>query len=692
MKRLTSLAVVLAATACAQVADVQYFIADMRGANEVPPVATEARATGIFEIHSMRDGQSGRVLSATVIFHIAYTSPTALNTVGLHFHDGAAGVNGPVTVNTGIVGASAVVLPAGSGILTRAVEVRPDQTAALATLNTLLSGSPNVYANLHTDTFPGGLFRGQVWRAEQRTLIAPLDAANEVPPVPNGGTGTGAIRALRAFNASGALVGGAAIFHVSYAISTPSPVVGLHIHTGAAGVNGPVTIGTPITGAANVPVPESGAGSLPVYVVPVSPDSPAATVAALHGIIENPAGYYVNMHTMANPGGVIRAQLRPADTALFSVNMNPGNEVPPIAGLDARALSLVQVSTIRNASGDATHAFVSYSVNYRFPGAATFTGLHIHDGVAGVNGPVRLDSGLTGARAVASADGFGNIYANFNATTEAGLAAVNGLLRNPENFYLNLHTMANPGGAVRAQLAPASSARPTVVDIISGNSDPSNRTGVRGGLMTVFGRDLLKVPSTGEGRDTTAPRSLNGTSVRVGDTDAPILAINRVAGNNPPDYIVFQVPFESATGRNAVVVSNSNGAAGAVNVEVAASAPALYFDANGGIAIRADGTLVSGANPAGAGELIGLLATGLGQTTPAQQTGVQTSGNTSAVAGLTATMGGRTANVAGALAVPGAIGLYVVGVTVPAGLTPGNAPAQVRAGSAASNIVTIPVR
>ncbi|MBM3793308.1 MAG: CHRD domain-containing protein [Acidobacteria bacterium] len=41
-------------------------------------------------------------------------------------------------------------------------------------------------------------------------------------------------------------------------------------------------------------------------------------------------------------------------------------------------------------------------------------------------------------------------------------AEVNGLLANPEGYYLNLHTTANPGGAVRGQLAAAITSRPRV--------------------------------------------------------------------------------------------------------------------------------------------------------------------------------------------------------------------------------------
>ena len=131
-----------------------------------------------------------------------------------------------------------------------------------------------------------------------------------------------------------------------------------------------------------------------------------------------------------------------------------------IRGKGGRAAA-VQMDVLRNTAGVVTHALVQYSVNFRFPGETTFTGLHIHDGIAGVNGPVRLDSGLSGANNVPTTTGFGNIFRVFNANNDLALAAANGVLTNPEAWYLNLHTTVNPGGVVRSQIAPSVPSRTT---------------------------------------------------------------------------------------------------------------------------------------------------------------------------------------------------------------------------------------
>ena len=67
--------------------------------------------------------------------------------------------------------------------------------------------------------------------------------------------------------------------------------VAAHIHKGAAGANGPpvVSLDAPATGKASGCKPAS------------------ADVA--NALIADPAGYYVNVHTAAAPGGAVRGQL-----------------------------------------------------------------------------------------------------------------------------------------------------------------------------------------------------------------------------------------------------------------------------------------------------------------------------------------------------------------------------------------------
>ena len=112
----------------------------------------------------------------------------------------------------------------------------------------------------------------------------------------------------------------------------------------------------------------------------------------------------------------------------------------------------------RDANGAITSGTVVFDVNYRFPLGApvTLTGLHLHNAAVGVNGPGRDDSGLNSTtRAATVAGGVGNIFriTEIPSTDTAGVAALTGLMADPTQFYINLHTSVNPGGVMRGQLS-----------------------------------------------------------------------------------------------------------------------------------------------------------------------------------------------------------------------------------------------
>jgi CHRD domain-containing protein len=68
-----------------------------------------------------------------------------------------------------------------------------------------------------------------------------------------------------------------------------------HIHEGAAGVNGPVVV-------TFTHPPETGDPGDTSECVP-------ADATVLNNISQNPAGFYVNVHTAAYPNGAVRGQL-----------------------------------------------------------------------------------------------------------------------------------------------------------------------------------------------------------------------------------------------------------------------------------------------------------------------------------------------------------------------------------------------
>jgi len=135
--------------------------------------------------------------------------------------------------------------------------------------------------------------------------------------------------------------------------------------------------------------------------------------------------------------------------------MQPSNETPPIVGLTAAGTSAVSIYTLRNVDGTVAAGTAIFDINFRgFPAATAFTGLHIHDGPAGIAGPVTINTGLSAGNTLVTDSGNGNAYKFVTVTPgTTGLATLSSIVKDPSQQYVNLHTTVNPGGAIRSQLA-----------------------------------------------------------------------------------------------------------------------------------------------------------------------------------------------------------------------------------------------
>jgi hypothetical protein len=74
----------------------------------------------------------------------------------------------------------------------------------------------------------------------------------------------------------------------------------MHIHQAPAGVAGGVVVSGNLTPGQNVLA--NGSGSITATNLPVP-------VAIAQGMLNNPAGFYFNVHSTLNPGGAARGQL-----------------------------------------------------------------------------------------------------------------------------------------------------------------------------------------------------------------------------------------------------------------------------------------------------------------------------------------------------------------------------------------------
>lgn len=669
-----------------------YFRADLTTANEVPAVTgVNGSARAIIAAHILRD-EFGAIVSAVVDFDVDYNFADSDGTfTGLHIHDGAAGVNGPVTINTGLASADAITAQ-GTGNIFRAASAT--SAAAIATIKSMLVDPSKHYVNLHTTLHPGGVVRAQLSRAEMRVIRATLDPANEVPAVASDGKGSGNLVFLATRDANGNINAGTVTFETAYSFGSPVTFSGWHIHTGTAGVNGAVVINTTLA-ATNADAQNVTTGTVRRRVDVTS----GAALTALQGIWANPANYYLNIHTTANPGGVMRGQLEATARNTYQILMDPDQEIPFVTGLEADATATVTVYSSRTAAGAVGSATVVFDVTHEFPGSTTFTGLHIHSGVPGVAGPVVINTGIGGAATVTDADGVGNIYraVDVSALNPTALAAVQGLLTNPPAYYINLHTTTNPGGAVRGILSTVPPGRPIVNKGGILNNASYTPSVAPGSIAAIFGNDLTNgafclstegcVVRFSAGKMGT---SMGGTSVTVNGIAAPIFYAT-------PTQLGVQIPAE-VTGSTASIAINADGLTSAPEtVPLDAAAPGVFSmtgDGRGpGAITHANGALVTAANPAARGETLVLYATGLGAMSPSLATGTLPTELTRAAIQPTLTVGGVPATVLFAGHSGCCAGLNQINFTVPTGAPVGNSVAVVVSMNAKpSNTVTLAIQ
>lgn len=138
-------------------------------------------------------------------------------------------------------------------------------------------------------------------------FTAGLLASNEVPPVTNadqGGTGTATVTLNLTRDGAGNITAATADFTIQIqGFPAGTTLSAGHIHTGAAGANGGIIWDIPFA-AGEIALPS---GSVTFTRTGSSPRNSDLSVA--QAIVNNPAGFYVNLHTPLNPGGAVRGQL-----------------------------------------------------------------------------------------------------------------------------------------------------------------------------------------------------------------------------------------------------------------------------------------------------------------------------------------------------------------------------------------------
>jgi hypothetical protein len=136
------------------------------------------------------------------------------------------------------------------------------------------------------------------------TFSASLSPANEVPPVTNaeaGVTGTATIVLDTTKDSAGNITAATATFSVTLGGFPAGSTVNIaHIHQGAATCACPVVVNTTL--AAGQVTVANGLANFAKSGIVVTPE-------IAQQILANPAGFYFNVHTTLNSGGVARGAL-----------------------------------------------------------------------------------------------------------------------------------------------------------------------------------------------------------------------------------------------------------------------------------------------------------------------------------------------------------------------------------------------
>ncbi len=181
------------------------------------------------------------------------------------------------------------------------------------------------------------------------------------------------------------------------------------------------------------------------------------------------------------------------------------------------------------------------------------------------------------------------------------------------------------------------------------------------------------------------PKTLDGVQVLINGVPAALYYVG-------PTYVAALVPYETASGVAQIQVVNTHGSSNTVNAFVGETAPGVYVANGYAIAQHADYSLVSADNPAHPGDTLLIYMTGLGDVSPAVDNGavgpipVSTTTN-----GFTATIGGVSATVAITEYVPTIAGDYVLALTVPTGVTTGDAILTVSGPDSIASTALLPV-
>ena len=232
-----------------------------------------------------------------------------------------------------------------------------------------------------------------------------------------------------------------------------------HVHEGARGVPGPIFVDLDRP-AATV---DAVARTL-THTVALTPVQRAR-------IALDPDGFYVNVHSIAQPTGEVRGQLR-TGTAEVWAHLRGDRETTPLAPA-ARGGATLELETFTTG-----HFILAVPVTQFI---VAVTQARLHAGVQGADGPILLDLMTGPDYTVSASTGSGEGSITFTQDLFARL------LVDPAAFYVDIRTAGAPSGLARGQCTQAVQ---SLVGLLSAANEVPPVGGGGSGKLRVFLRGV----------------------------------------------------------------------------------------------------------------------------------------------------------------------------------------------------------
>lgn len=242
--------------------------------------------------------------------------------------------------------------------------------------------------------------------------------------------------------------------------------------------------------------------------------------------------------------------------------------------------------------------------------------------------------------------------------------------------------------AVYGELPPDPASPPQITAVVNAASYAGNGV-VPGEIVDIFGTSLGPQTLVTGAWNSSGNLSTNlaGMQVTFNGVAAPLVYVS--------SYVMSAiVPYEISSASQASVQVSSGGLLSTPQTfPILPSAPGIFTGQSSGSGqaaiLNQDSSINADSNPAAPGSIVSIYATGGGQTSPPQSTGVLAPGAASLNAAVTATIGGQPATVLYAGQAPGEVaGVMQVNVQIPASTPTGDIPIAITAGGASSQLTT----